>query len=129
MAATNQNPTIEALIQRSELSREELTGHIQILKHRINLPARLKESVRSRPGVWFGSSVAIGLLATMIFRRKSVPLPVKTKSRKGLLGIAFTAAITLAKPAIKTLLLAEIRKRFLPPAPATERNARSHFSD
>lgn len=129
MASTNQNQAIESLIRRSESARAELTGHIQTLKDRMNIPARLKASVSSRPVAWFGGSLAVGLLATKLFRRKSVPIPEKAKSRKGLLGFACTAAIALAKPAIKTLLLAELRKRFLPPADATNRNSRSHFSD
>ena len=129
MATSNQNQTIESLIRRSESARAELTGHIQTLQHRVNIPARLKESVRSRPSIWFGGSMIIGLLATKMLRRKPAPAPEKTKTRKGLLGLACTAAIALAKPAIKTLLIAELRKRFLPPASVAERSSRTHFSD
>ena len=48
---------------------------------------------------------------------------------KGWLGIACTAAITLAKPAIKTFLISQLRKRFIPPATSGNRYPSSHFSD
>jgi len=114
MDAKPQNPALEALIQRNHAARHALAGQLQTLRHRMDLPARLNENIRNHRTLWFAGSTALGLLASSFFRKKSPTPAVAPRSRKGLVGVALTTAITLAKPAIKSWLWKEAQKRILP---------------
>jgi hypothetical protein len=125
-----QNPELAALIRRNEAARRALTGEWQVLRRRLDIPARVTENIRNNRTVWFAGSAALGLLASSWFRRKPAA-PIKAApSRKGLLSLALGTAFTLAKPALKTMLWNEVQKRLLsrnprPPRPANTRD----FSD
>lgn len=125
MDATSQNAEVERLIQRAAASRTALSDHLMTLRHRADIPARLKENIQSHRALWFGGSALFGLAATSllrntfgIFRKKSPvylggPAPVAQK-RKGLTGMALTLALTLAKPAIKSFVITALKKRLIP---------------
>lgn len=116
MDAKPQKAELEALIARSDAARQLLAGHMETLRHRINLPARISENIRSHRTIWFAGSAAAGLLFSSLFRKKNpTPAPSHaTRSRKGILGIALTAAFALAKPALKAWALNELQKRLIP---------------
>lgn len=114
MDAKPQNAEIDDLVQRAELARQSLRGHYQSLRHRIDVPARLKENFSNNRTLWFGASALAGLLATRLFRRPVVREVSTPRKRKGFTGLALSAAFALAKPALKTLVFAEIKKRLLP---------------
>ena len=114
MDAKSQNAALAALIQRNDAARQALAGHLQTLRHRMDLPARLNENIRTNRTLWFAGSTAFGLLASSFFRKKSPAPAPAPRPRKGLIGLALTTAITLAKPAIKTWLWNEAQKRILP---------------
>jgi len=116
MDAKPQNAALAALIQRNDAARQALAEQLQTLRHRMDLPARLNENIRNNRTLWFAGSTAVGLLVSCIFRKKSpAPAPAAApRPRKGLIGLALTTAITLAKPALKTWLWNEAQKRILP---------------
>ena len=125
MDATPQNTEVERLIQRAAASRAALSEHLLALRHRANIPTRLKENILSHRSLWFGGSALAGLAATSllrstlgIFRKKSPTPPTNTTPaahrRKGLASMALTLAFTLAKPAIKSFLITAIKKRLIP---------------
>lgn len=125
MDATSQNAEVERLIQRAAASRSALSGHIGTLRHRADIPARLKENIQTHRALWFGGSALVGLAATSVLRnalgifRKKTPvtsanaIPAQHK-RKGLTGMALTLALTLAKPAIKSFVITALKKRLIP---------------
>lgn len=92
-----ENPDIQRLIRLSEASRSFLGNEAAALKHRLDVPARLRDSLKSHPSTWLFGSLASGLAASLMFRRK----PVLEKKRRGipatLLGLTLTAARPLAK--------------------------------
>jgi hypothetical protein len=93
-----QNPEIEQLIRLSESARCSLGHEMNTLKHRLDVPARIRDSLKNHPAGWLVGSLASGLTASMVFRRKPAP---EKKSHRGLpltlLGITFSAVRPLAK--------------------------------
>jgi hypothetical protein len=92
-----ENPEIQRLIRLSQASRSFLGNEAIALRHKLDVPARLKDSLKSHPSSWLFGSLASGLAASLIFRRR----PAVDKKRKGipatLLGLTLTAARPLAK--------------------------------
>lgn len=125
-----QNPELTALIRRNEAARRALSGEWQVLRRRLDIPARVTENIRKNRTVWFAGSAALGLLASSWFRRKPAA-PIKASpSRKGLLSIALGTAFTLAKPALKGWALSELQKRLIPrKTPPRGPSESRHFSD
>jgi hypothetical protein len=114
MDEKSQKAEIKALIERNDAAREAIAIHWHKLRHRADIPARLRDSIRSNRTWWFAGSAVFGLLATSLFRKKApVPAPSRT-TRKGLLGLAVTTAFAFAKPALKTWLWNEVQKRITP---------------
>jgi hypothetical protein len=103
---------LNALCQRSAQARAVLSQQIGIFRHRVNLPARLRESVSANPYAWFGGSLVAGLLTTLLFRRKS-PCQ-KSPPRKSWLSWLLATAITSAKPFLKAWLVGELKSRIRP---------------
>jgi hypothetical protein len=89
---------IRQLIRTSEAARNVLGDEIRTLKYRLDVPARMKDSLRSHPTGWLGGSVAAGLASSLLFRRKAKR--EKTK-RKGIAGLAVTLGLAAARPAIQ----------------------------
>lgn len=114
MAAESERET-EALIRRLAASRTALGHDLAILRHRLDVPARVKESVMSKPLAWFGGSLGAGLVASFLLKgRKSKPKPEKVV-RRSLWSLALGGAFTLARPALQTWAMSELRKRFVIP--------------
>ena len=125
MDATSQNAEVERLIQRAAASRAALSDHFVTLRHRADIPARIKENIKSHRALWFGGSALVGIATTSlvrnalgIFRRKppitaACTAPIHQK-RKGLTGMALTLALALAKPAIKSFVITALKKRLIP---------------
>ncbi|MEK7952493.1 hypothetical protein [Luteolibacter soli] len=114
MASESERQT-EALIARLAASRSDLGRDVAILRHRLDVPARVKESVMSKPLAWFGGSLGAGLVASFLLRgRKSAPKQEKVV-RRSLWGLALSGAFTLARPALQTWATNELQKRFVIP--------------
>ncbi|MBU6328212.1 MAG: hypothetical protein KGQ89_11315 [Verrucomicrobia bacterium] len=120
MAAEPQISEIERLIERAHASRLILTGRVATLRHRADIPARLRESFHSSPSLWFGGSLLIGWLFTVLVRGRRTAARPPTRQRKGVLAFALGTVAALAKPTLKTLLIAEVRKRILSPSAAAK---------
>lgn len=93
---------IEQLIRSSEQSRRFLTAEVRSLKAKLDVPARVRSSLKGNPGGWMLGSAASGLFASLLFRRKPAkPAPttvVKEASKSiGLLALILTVVQPLAK--------------------------------
>ena len=114
MAAESERQT-EALIARIAASRRSVGQDVAVLRRRLDVPARVKESVMSKPLAWFGGSLGAGLVASFLLKgRKSKPKPEKVV-RRSLWSLALGGAFTLARPALQTWATNELRKRFVIP--------------
>ncbi|MCW1887821.1 hypothetical protein OKA04_23990 [Luteolibacter flavescens] len=88
---------------------------IAVLRRRLDVPARMKESVTTKPLAWFGGSLGAGLVASFLFRgRKAKPQPEQVV-RRSLWSLALGGVFTLARPALQAWASNELRKRFVIP--------------
>lgn len=101
------SPEVEALILRLEASRSGLGKRMVELRQRVDVPSRIRGSVRGKPWLWFGGSVAAGYVASRILRR-----PKRAARRNRWFGLMTTAAFALLKPMLKQVVTNELQKRF-----------------
>jgi len=113
MAENSQSAEIEALIRRGRVARQELKTAYVAFRHKIDVPARVKSSLRTHPLGWFGGSLATGLLTSFLIpkghRKHSEPSEESSKKRSGFGGLAFAAATSMAKPLVKAWLAKKFR--------------------
>jgi hypothetical protein len=89
---------IEELIRLSAAARSCLDHEAAVLRKRLDFPMRMRDSLASHPGGWMLGSLASGLLASVLFRRRSRAAAPRSKGvLSGLLGLTLTAAKPLAK--------------------------------
>ena len=101
---------IARLIGRIEGSRAEVAEAACRLRERLDVPARVRDSLRSHPKVWFGASMVAGLWAAgRVFRRR--PAAEAAPARRGLFALAAAGAASVAKTLVRDWVLRESRKR------------------
>ena len=94
----SESPEILRLVHLAEQSRALLGEEASRLRQKLDLPSRMRDSLRNHPSSWLFGSLATGLAASFAFRRR----PAATvKKRRGipatLLGLTLTAARPIAK--------------------------------
>ncbi|RYD53718.1 MAG: hypothetical protein EOP83_23005 [Verrucomicrobiaceae bacterium] len=96
-----ENPEIRRLILLGEAARASLSHEAVVLKRRLDVPARVRSSLRSHPTGWLVGSLASGLAASLLFRRRPVRSVREEKKSKSLplalLGLTLTAVRPFAK--------------------------------
>lgn len=119
-----ENPEIQRLIRLSQASRSFLGNEALALKHKLDVPARLRDSLKSHPTTWLFGSLASGLAASLIFRRR----PAVEKKRRGIPGTLLGLTLTAARPLAKVWLADQI-KHWIAPAsqPTAPRNNQKPF--
>ncbi|RYD36786.1 MAG: hypothetical protein EOP87_04815 [Verrucomicrobiaceae bacterium] len=99
---------IQRLIRTSDAARGVLGSEIRELKHKLDVPGRLKDSLRSHPTGWLGGSVVAGMATSLLFRRKAKREKTEVK-KKTLLGLIFTLAIAALRPFLKVWLTGQLK--------------------
>jgi hypothetical protein len=97
---------IQRLIRSSETAREVLGSEIRDLKHRMDIPARVRSSLKSNPTGWIGGSVLAGLAGSLLFRRKDKREKPK---KKGLLGFLLALGVAALRPFVKVWLAGQLK--------------------
>lgn len=93
-----QKQEIERLILLSDAARSSLEDAAISLKHKLDVPSRLRSSLKTHPTGWLMGSLASGLAASMMFGRKEAPVEKKRRSLPlALLGLSLTAVRPIAK--------------------------------
>lgn len=93
-----QNQEIERLIRLSESSRSSLEFEAAALRQRLDVPARVRSSLKSHPTGWLVGSLASGLAASLVFGRRQAVVEKKRRSLPlTLLELSLTAARPFAK--------------------------------
>lgn len=113
MASQSEGQTT-LLIERIEASRASLGGNLLVLRRRLDVPARVKDSIASKPMAWFGGSLGVGLLASLLFKRPRATVRPE-RPRRGWMGLMLGGAMTLARPALQSWALRELQNRFVIP--------------
>jgi hypothetical protein len=113
MASQSQGQT-EALSARLAASRTAVAADLAALRRRIDVPARVKDSILSKPLAWFGGSLGVGLLASLLLKRRRPPLR-ESRTSRSLWKLALGGAFTLARPALQNWAIQEFGKRFVIP--------------
>jgi hypothetical protein len=102
------HPEILRLIRLSDASRACLSAEAAILRRRLDVPSRIRESLKKHPSAWLLGSLGSGLAASLLLRRKPATTHKNHRGIKStLLGLAFTAA----SPLLKAWLLGQVKNR------------------
>jgi hypothetical protein len=89
---------LERWVRLASASRSQLSHEIVTLKRRLDVPTRLKSSLKAHPSRWITGSVLSGLGASLLFRRKSNTAPLKQRSFPlAAAGLILTAVRPLLK--------------------------------
>ena len=89
---------IQRLIRLSEVARSKLEDEALLLRQRLDVPARIRTSLKSHPLGWLFGSLASGFTATWLFRRQTTVVQKKNRGMAStLLGLALTAVQPVAK--------------------------------
>ena len=109
----------DALKAELARSRDEIAREVRGLRYELDIPRKIRRSLRENTAVWIGAAVAIGALVVLLPVRKQkvdVDLAQNKKGKPGtkfleagfLLG-ALRLAATLLKPAITNFVIRKMR--------------------
>lgn len=94
------NPEIRELILSSAAARSCLECEAAALRRRLDVPARVRESLKNQPLGWLLGSMAAGLAASFLIRRK----PATARKTRGLKSRLLGLVLTTARPLVKIWL-------------------------
>ena len=109
---TAEEQEIQRLIRLAADSRIEIRGKVAHLRHQLDVPSRVRGSLGSHPSAWMFGSMATGLFASALFRRR----PPKTKKKSKLAAALVGLTLTAVKPAAR-IWLADRAKLWLAGGP------------
>jgi hypothetical protein len=99
---------IERLIRLSANARSCLGNEASALRRRLDFPARVRSSLAAHPTSWLFGSLASGLAASLLFRRRPVA-KIQRKGR-GLFGVILGLTLTAARPLAKVWLTQQLAR-------------------
>ena len=103
------------LVRKNEAARLKLGAAHRDLRHKLDVPSRVKESIKSQPQKWLGASVVAGFVGSLLIKSKRGKEKRKLAAagkRKRLFPAPVSMLLTLLKPAIK-IYVAKILKDFV----------------
>lgn len=103
-------PEIERLIRLGADARAQLGRDAADLQRKLDVPARVRDSLRSNPAGWLGGSAVAGLAASLLFRRKKKT--VKAVKKKTLAALLLGLVANALTPLLKIWLTGQL-KQFL----------------
>jgi hypothetical protein len=122
-----QTQEIERLIRLGEAARSSLEVEAISLKQRFDIPSRLRESLKSHPTGWLVGSLASGLAASLLFKRRP---PAREKKSRSLPLTLLGLSLTAVRPLAKVWLTDQVKHYFSAPraGPPTNRHPASPVS-
>ncbi len=90
---------IERLIRSSDNARRFIRSEVHTLKAKLDVPSRVRSSLKEHAVGWLFGSAASGMVASLLFRRKSSRSSGKKSAARplGILGLILTLIRPLAK--------------------------------
>ncbi len=93
-----------------------VAGDLAALRRRLDVPARVKESILSKPLAWLGGSLGAGFVTSLALkRRRHRPAKSEEVAKKSLWAVLLGGAFTLARPALQSWALRHFQTRFAQP--------------
>jgi hypothetical protein len=115
MAKKSGNKSDAELKQEVARSREDLALRLERVREEIDLPRKIRRSVRREPVPWIIGAIALGLLVTaVVTRRKKVYVDAKgaPKSKHALLEAGFVlGALRIAAGLLKPVVMNFVQKK------------------
>src|SRR5207248_4899400 len=117
MAKKSGNSESEAeLREQIARSRDELALRVNRVREEVDLPRKIRRSVRREPVPWIVGAIAVGLLVTaVVTRKKKVYVDAKggIKSKHELLEAGFVlGALRIAASLLKPVVMSFVVKKF-----------------
>lgn len=97
---------IQRLIDTGASARATLGSEIRTFKHKVDVPSRLKDSLKSHPTGWLGGSVVAGMAGSLLFRRKAKR---EKPRKKGIIAFLLTLAFAAFRPFLKVWLAGQVK--------------------
>jgi hypothetical protein len=116
MAKKFGNKSDAELKQEIARSREDLAFRLERVREEVDLPRKIRRSVRREPVPWIIGAIAVGLLVTaVVTRKKKVYVDAKggAKSKHALLEAGFAlGALRIAASLLKPVVMNFLEKKF-----------------
>ena len=116
MAKRSGNKSDAELKQEISRSREDLTLRLHRVREEVDLPRKIRRSVRQEPVPWIIGAIAVGLLVTaVVTRKKKVYVDAKgsPKTKHALLEAGFVlGALRIAAGLLKPVVMNFVEKKF-----------------
>ena len=116
MAKRPGNRSKTELTEQIARSREDLARRLDRVRDEIDLPKRIRRSVRREPVSWIVGAIAVGLIVTAVVTRKKKVIVDATrfgKGKKTLLEAGFVlGALRIAASLLKPLVINFVEKKF-----------------
>jgi hypothetical protein len=110
----------DALKAEIAASRQQLSWELRGLRYEMDIPRRIRRSMREHMGLWIGAAVAVGVIVIMLPRKKEVHVdlakglqgkPGKKFLEAGFLLGLLRMAAPLLKPMVKNFITQKMRGR------------------
>ena len=116
MARKSGNRSKAELTEEIARSREDLAHRLDRVRDEIDLPKKIRRSIRREPVPWIVGAIAVGLIVTAIVtRKKKVILDAARagKGKKRLLEAGFIlGALRIAAGLLKPVVMNFVEKKF-----------------
>ena len=116
MAKKSGNRSKAELTEEIARSREDLARRLDRVRDEIDLPKRIRRSVRREPVPWIVGAIAVGLIVTAVVTRKKKVIVDATrfgKGKKTLLEAGFVlGALRIAASLLKPVVMNFVEKKF-----------------
>src|SRR2546423_15511376 len=116
MAKKSGNKSDAELSEQIARSREDLSLRVNRVREEVDLPRKIRRSVRREPVPWIVGAIAVGLLVmAVVTRKKKVYIDAKggTKSKHALLEAGFVlGALRIAASLLKPVVMNFVEKKF-----------------
>ena len=115
MAKKSGNKSDAELKQEIARSREDLALRLERVREEVDLPRKIRRSVRREPVPWIIGAIAVGLIVTALMtRKKKIYVDAKggPKSRHALLEAGFVlGALRIAASLLKPVVMNFVEKK------------------
>lgn len=106
---------LKTLSLQLDAARNDLGSSAVTIRRRLDVPARIRGSLRSHPAAWFGTSIAAGLLASIGLRQlrrrpRHIEASPAARPGHGLLHAGGVAIFAILRPVLQKWLVHQLRR-------------------
>jgi hypothetical protein len=115
---SGRSKSTEQLKEEITASRESVARHLSNLRYELDVPQKIRRSVRRQPVLWIGGAIAIGVIvAALSHGRKIIKVAAKSaKPQKDVLAMGFAlGALKIAAQILKPVVIRFVEKKMASP--------------